>query len=235
MFAYFARRGAKKALLWMGASQEAANALSWVVWGGTVALTLDAASVAGEAVATAGGELIGGGAEALGLAGEAGAFAADVGTAVADVVTVAAEVGVPAAVAIEEIGLEYKALLAEDRNPGLSIRILLAAADPDDETRLHLDREFRQIRQCIQKSKLRDKFVFDSCLAARPEDLVQALLDHDTDIVHFSGHGTASGCLCFENEAGDVVIVRPEAIGRIFAQLPKRLRCVVLNACYSAK
>jgi hypothetical protein len=242
MIAFLARRGTKKALTEMGVPEGLASFGSWLVWGGTVALTVDVFSIAGEAVASAGAEAIAAGADILGTGIEAAGAAGDIiggiaeaGGALAEVVAGAVEIAAPVSVIAGEVGLEYRALLSEDRHTELSVRVLLVSANPDDDARLHLDKEFRQIRENIQKSKLRDKFTFDFYLAARPEDLVDALLNFGADVVHFSGHGTEAGCLCFENERGEVVIVNQEAIGRVFAQLSKRVRCVILNACYSAK
>jgi hypothetical protein len=35
-------------------------------------------------------------------------------------------------------------------------------------------------------------------MSVRPADLTQAMLDTQPQIVHFSGHGSASGALCFD-------------------------------------
>jgi hypothetical protein len=51
--------------------------------------------------------------------------------------------------------------------------------------------------------------------------------------VHFSGHGTAKGALCFENRAGQTQFVLPEALAALFEQFSDQVQCVVLNACYS--
>lgn len=69
--------------------------------------------------------------------------------------------------------------------------------------------------------------------SARPADITQFLLDTNPDIVHFSGHGTAGGHLCFEDESGKVTTVSPDALAAAFRLFSDRVRCVVLNACFS--
>jgi hypothetical protein len=52
-------------------------------------------------------------------------------------------------------------------------------------------------------------------------------------IVHFSGHGLASGELCFEDKIGRVHPVSPDAVAVLFEQFSTQVKCVLLNACYS--
>ena len=70
-------------------------------------------------------------------------------------------------------------------------------------------------------------------MAVRPADLSQALLDIQPTIVHFSGHGTATGALCFEDVLGNSHPIEPDALAALFEQFAAQVDCVVLNACYS--
>ena len=63
----------------------------------------------------------------------------------------------------------------------------------------------------------------------------QALLDVEPQIVHFSGHGTSEGELCFEDKSGRTRPISPRALASLFAQFSDIVKCVVLNACYSEK
>ena len=51
--------------------------------------------------------------------------------------------------------------------------------------------------------------------------------------MHFSGHGTNEGSLCFENEQGKSKFVEPNALAALFELVSKEVDCVLLNACYS--
>jgi len=59
------------------------------------------------------------------------------------------------------------------------------------------------------------------------------LLDTQPQIVHFSGHGTPTGALCFENKVGKSNPIEPDALAALFKQFSGQVNCVVLNACYS--
>ena len=113
------------------------------------------------------------------------------------------------------------------------IKILFLASDPSDAARLRLGQELREIREKLQMAKQRGQFILESREAVRPGDITQAIFDVEPQIVHFSGHGTSIGELCFEDVVGKVKIVQPEALSALFEMESERVKCVVLNACYS--
>jgi len=113
------------------------------------------------------------------------------------------------------------------------LTILLITADPSDFTRLRLGQEIREIRQRLQLAKARDKFKLEERTSVRPSDLTQAIFDTEPQIIHFSGHGTSAGELCFENESGEVQGVSYDALASLFELVSPQVRCVILNACYS--
>ncbi|MEK6300528.1 MAG: tetratricopeptide repeat protein [Acidobacteriota bacterium] len=114
------------------------------------------------------------------------------------------------------------------------MKILFLAANPVDViSRLRTDEEFREISQKIHSGSLADQFELIPELAVRPGDLQAALLRHQPDIVHFSGHGSPSGGIILENETGKRQVVSREALADLFRILKDNLRVVVLNACYA--
>jgi hypothetical protein len=64
------------------------------------------------------------------------------------------------------------------------------------------------------------------------DDLRRALLDHEPEIVHFSGHGTGRRGLVFE-EAGEPLFIAGDALAGLLGLCSSHVKCVVLNACYS--
>jgi hypothetical protein len=112
------------------------------------------------------------------------------------------------------------------------IDILFVASDPCDAVRLRIDQEYRDIAERLEAARL-SCFAIEPCLAARATDLSQALLKRTFQIVHFSGHGTRSGGLCFENSRGETQVVDPEALAELFGLFGQHVICVVLNACFS--
>jgi hypothetical protein len=108
------------------------------------------------------------------------------------------------------------------------------AADPTNASRLRLGEEFREIQFYLKLAKERDRFRLEiPQLSVRPADITQALLDAKPRIVHFSGHGTPDGSLCFENQIGESHIVQPDAMEALFEQFAADVNCVLMNACYS--
>ena len=72
------------------------------------------------------------------------------------------------------------------------IKILVLTANPriPNYKPLRLDVEVRQIEEALRRSQHRDRFQLETQLATRTKDLRRALLDHQPQIVHFSGHGS---------------------------------------------
>lgn len=113
------------------------------------------------------------------------------------------------------------------------IKILFLAADPSNGTRLRLGQELRDIRERLQLARERDRFILDSRESVRPGDISQAIFDVEPQIVHFSGHGTSTGELCFEDLLGKYQPVQPYALAALFELVADQINCVLLNACYS--
>ncbi len=114
-----------------------------------------------------------------------------------------------------------------------TISILFLSAEPNDTVRLRLGEEFRDIQESLQLAKLRERFILKQRMSVRPADISQALLDVEPQLVHFSGHGSSTGALCFEDKAGGIHPVSPDAMATLFEQFANCVNCVVLNACYS--
>ena len=115
----------------------------------------------------------------------------------------------------------------------ISVKILFLAADPSDASRLRLGQELRDIKERLRIAKAPEKYQLEQRESVRVGDITQAIFDFEPNIIHFSGHGTSQGELCFENEVGKFQPVKPDALAAMFELLVKHVNCVVLNACYS--
>lgn len=113
------------------------------------------------------------------------------------------------------------------------ISVLFLASDPTNASRLRLGEELREIQEKLQLAKLRDQFTLEQRMSVRPADISQALLDVQPEIVHFSGHGSATGKLYFEDQTGKAHPVQPDALAALFEQFANQVKCILLNACYS--
>jgi hypothetical protein len=116
----------------------------------------------------------------------------------------------------------------------LPITILFLGANPVDSVRLRLDQEVRDIDEALRLSEYRERFDLVQGWATRVTDLQGLLLRYKPHILHFSGHGSPKGELIMEDKSGRGRTVRPRALGSLFAALHDNLRCVMLNACYTA-
>ena len=116
------------------------------------------------------------------------------------------------------------------------IKILFFAADPlsaqpDGRGRLALDEDVRQICRHVRAAGGRED-LFGWRLAARPDDLLQALKETRPRVVHFSGHGLRKGLLLVGSD-GCPHLVPAAGLAQLFQVYRGRIRLVVLNACFS--
>ena len=111
------------------------------------------------------------------------------------------------------------------------VKVLFLSANPVATPKLQLDEEIRQIGIKLRAAEYRDAFDFVPRFAARPDDLLQALLEHKPEIVHFSGHGSAAQELIFVDDQGNEKPVTKEALVHLFRTLKDNIRLVLLNAC----
>ncbi|MEL4898006.1 CHAT domain-containing protein [Crocosphaera sp. Alani8] len=112
-------------------------------------------------------------------------------------------------------------------------KLLLLSANPKDTTQLRVDEEVREIREGLRRSRQREDFVIETALAVRYRDIRRTILDHEPNIVHFSGHGEGKEGLIFEDETGNSKFIEAEALANLFELFADSIECVVLNACYS--
>lgn len=110
--------------------------------------------------------------------------------------------------------------------------ILFLSANPTDTSRLRLDLEFREVQEGLLRA--RSRVNLQQRWATRITDLRRALLEAQPELLHISAHGTPDKGLVFEDDRGYARPVEGEALAELFALFSPQLKCVVLNACYSA-
>lgn len=114
------------------------------------------------------------------------------------------------------------------------IKILFLAANPKDTQKLRLDEEIREIEQALQRAEFREQFEIIQKWATRIVDLQEYLLKYKPDIVHFSGHGSPKNEIFLESINGQCQPVTEKALCNLFSLLKDNIRCVFLNACFTA-
>jgi CHAT domain len=112
------------------------------------------------------------------------------------------------------------------------LKILFLGANPKNTTRLRIDEELREIDQQLRLSTARERLSLAQAHAVRANDLQQALIDNEPQIVHFSGHGDTEG-IAIEDEQGNAHLISNEAVSDLFGLFKDNVKCVLLNACFS--
>ena len=115
------------------------------------------------------------------------------------------------------------------------IIVLFLASNPADAQQLRLDEEARSIGDMIRKAKHRDSVSFESRWAVQPMDVLQAINELNPTIVHFSGHGSDSDEIVFQDANGNAKLVSKEAIVQTMMASSSDIRLVFFNTCYSYK
>lgn len=113
--------------------------------------------------------------------------------------------------------------------------ILLLAANPQGTDSLRLDKEVRAIDRALRAAGMSDQFKLHHHWAVQTRDLPNLFTRYQPAIVHFCGHGDTSGELILDSDADVPTPVAVDALAGFFSILPFKVRCVVLNACYSEK
>jgi CHAT domain len=112
--------------------------------------------------------------------------------------------------------------------------ILALQASPHSYAPLRLMKEIREIntRFLIADNK---SYRIAPEGAVQVNDLAALLMKHKPEIVHFGGHGTEYSELVLEDVSGNAAPVPLPALRDMFSILREKIRCVVLNACYSSE
>lgn len=113
------------------------------------------------------------------------------------------------------------------------IKVLFVAANPQDQEKLRLDEESRDVTRRIQMARYGRSVEVISIWAVRPEDLMEALSEHEPHVVHFSGHGSDRDEIVFLDKAGNTKLVSKAAITATIGTTADHVRLIVFNTCYS--
>lgn len=128
------------------------------------------------------------------------------------------------------------------------VKILFLGANAQDTARLQIGVEIRELRDELMRLRADAEIRIEAELAVHPRDLQRHLLRHAPDGLHFSGHGGGAerpaeadgdpdAALLLEDSDGGPVSLRPEALAELLKIIRRGcpLRCVVLNACFTAQ
>ena len=114
------------------------------------------------------------------------------------------------------------------------MKVLFLGSNPAAETRLRLDREYREIEAHLAENRAGEAIDLIGSWAVRVTDLSRVLLSHQPDVVHFSGHGSPDG-LVFDTDADEGYVAPIDPLAALFGLVAPThpIGAVVLNACHS--
>lgn len=134
---------------------------------------------------------------------------------------------------VESAGLRRDLEAVSRRLAPSNITVLFWASSPEDQARLRLDKEAREIELRVRLSEHRDAIRFEHKAARQLVDLIQDLNETKPNIVHFSGHGSETG-LAFEDDEGAYKPLANSQLAALLNATSDRIRLVVFNSCESA-
>ena len=112
------------------------------------------------------------------------------------------------------------------------ITVLMCGTNPMDQEQLRLDEEARAIQEAIRRAEYRDAVRFETRWALRPADLLLALNELRPTVVHFSGHGTDTDEIVFQDDHGDTKLISKEALMQAMSATSGDIQLVFFNTCY---
>ncbi|MDW3649861.1 MAG: leucine-rich repeat domain-containing protein [Bacteroidia bacterium] len=115
----------------------------------------------------------------------------------------------------------------------LKHKILILSSSPTKGGRTQMAKEIREIRESLKLAKEREGFTLIEVSAIRAKDISRAILDNEPMIVHFSGSGIQHEGLQVEDKQNQLSSISPKALTGLFELFKDKVKCVVLNACYS--
>lgn len=119
-------------------------------------------------------------------------------------------------------------------NKRKKIRVLFLAANPEDQTRLDLGREFAKVKEALMRGRYRNAFqLLQPEFEARIGNFAAAIASQRPHIIHFSGHGSESQGLVFESEDRYSRVADEQKLASLFQVLRGPARLVFLNACHT--
>lgn len=127
---------------------------------------------------------------------------------------------------------------SNNKTENLPKKILFFASSPLDTGRLQVEREATAIKIKQEGSTQRDGFLLIQNFATTSDRFLLLVLREKPYILHFSGHGQnktdkTQGGLVLSDDRNYSQTVSAEALSRLFANLPFKVKCIIFNACHS--
>lgn len=113
------------------------------------------------------------------------------------------------------------------------LRALFVSANPTDSPSLSLKGEFRAVEDRLRTDGLSAGVELRHVPLGTFDILEREIRSFSPNLLHFACHGTPSALL-LEGDRRQRMDMQPEVLGSLIKLLGHEIRCLVLNACYSA-
>ncbi len=114
--------------------------------------------------------------------------------------------------------------------PADRVRVLLIAANPPGTDRIGFDREFQDLKECLERATHGSRFDIEMVLAADYQRIAESVLKFRPNVLHFSGHAREDA-LYVERRGQLYDLLDPSILRDLLAENGDDTRVVVLNAC----
>lgn len=115
--------------------------------------------------------------------------------------------------------------------------ILFCGANPPGTHALDIPREFEKIKEVLSLHPRRERIQIIIEPKATAGDIIRLIIDHQPDIIHFSGHGSRTEGnhrdLSVHSKRTDSHKFSSKDLRNVFSSLPYLPELVILNACHS--
>lgn len=126
-------------------------------------------------------------------------------------------------------GMDYlKKLEVNEYEP---LRILFLSANTEVSDRIRIDKEYKVITEELNNAIEKNKIKLSTRLAVDLNSLMNAIIEFNPNILHFSGHGNLDG-IELEGEQ-QPFFLKNDSLEKLIKTLTSDLDCIVLNSCYS--
>lgn len=113
------------------------------------------------------------------------------------------------------------------------IKILFLAGFDNNNSKTEYEKEFNAIQDKLNQRNNSEHFSIKPLFKFTREDLFQAIINEEFNIIHFCGHSTRLGNIYITSSDGKSELIKPQGFAKLLINFKDEIKCVILNSCYS--
>jgi len=115
-----------------------------------------------------------------------------------------------------------------------NIKILFITASPDNEIPIGYESEYKVLKEAIKNSPNADKIKLEFIPAVNHQEIFNAFMDYQPNIIHFAAHGSGTGNLLIEDSEHEKGILYEKGkMDLLLRNMSINVECIVLSSCFS--